>query len=122
MTFTAMKFRVESPEHSEKIQKKLFEMGYAWNGGISGLLDRAGALYARTNGTIGYDVFDLDEEFFNCWEGREYTLKEIISYELVQVKTDPVLPPVELIELNGLKYKKSELEEALKLIKPMEEN
>lgn len=114
MTFTAMKFRVESPEHSEKIQKVLFDMGYSWYATDNKVKHtKEDVLVTYSDGNLCY----CEKEYWSTLTSQtEYTLKEIISYELI-----PVPPPVELIELNGLKYKKSELEEALKLIKPIEE-
>jgi hypothetical protein len=72
---TAMKFRVNSPEHSEQIQKKLFEMGYKWAlSGASVIETNAKYLWAGSLGdkyiTHGYN----DEDFFNAHPVEEYLL------------------------------------------------
>jgi hypothetical protein len=75
-----MKFRVNSPEHSEQIQKKLFEMGYRWQGYSAKVQDQSAKLLIAG----GFGEKDIcitrlmgergDEQFFNEFKAEEYIL------------------------------------------------
>lgn len=43
-----MKFKVENPEHSKRIQEELFKLGYEWRGGQDYILDFDGMYYIGT--------------------------------------------------------------------------
>lgn len=70
-----MKFRVNSPEHSEEIQRELFRLGYEWfmTGGI--IHTESPVLYARSTGHITYD--DLEDEFDLNLAYAETTLEQL---------------------------------------------
>ena len=59
-----MKIYVPTPEISEKVQKKLFEMGYVWVSGDDKVMNKnAHYLYADIDGEITFgDDFDLFHE------------------------------------------------------------
>src|SRR5690554_41293 len=80
-----MKFRVESPEHSEKIQKKLFEMGYKWwDGPILQFLN-APFLFADEGGRL---CWEDDPEYFESEKVKKYQemqLIEVTTYDFVPV-------------------------------------
>lgn len=101
--------RIEDREHSKKVQQKLFELGYEWK-------------YAdKTFQYLEAEVLVFDtEDFYITWGGDlwepqegdvEVTLVEKVSYKFKEV---------ELVELNGKKYRKRDLEEALKNLRPVE--
>ena len=83
--FKAMKFRVESPEHSAKIQKKLFKMGYKWwDGPILRNLN-ATFLFADEEGGLGWED---DPEHFESEKVKKYQemqLVEVTTYDFVPV-------------------------------------
>lgn len=114
--FKEMKFLVKDEEHSKQIQKALFGLGYRWNnwGNVKEIIRDTQALYAEPDGTITYSGRDY---FFHpdVEDIPEYTVKEVVSYEVVPVKDE------EIIELGGKVYKKADLEEALSKIKPIGE-
>lgn len=68
----AMKFRVNSPEHSEQIQEKLFEMGYGWNRHSKDFRHQhADFLFADEAGQVTFE--GSDTEYF-----ENHNLKECI--------------------------------------------
>lgn len=99
--------KIKDTEHSKKVQEKLFGMGYEWNG--------YGKQVSYTSAPIL--VFNEDSLSItfggNDWEANmdevEVVLVEKVSYEFQEV-----------IELNGKKYSKRNLEEALKNLQPLE--
>lgn len=106
--FKAMKFRVESPEHSEKIQKKLFEMGYGWAQGARNSVQHTNHpfLYGNENGQIKYDkTGDLD--YFMAYPHQEMQLVETVSYDFVPVEKDVVM-------FDGKEYNKEQFKKLLK--------
>ena len=116
--FKEMKFLVKDEEHSRQIQKALFGLGYKWwciGGAVKEIMHTGTqALYADSDGAITHS----DRDYFfsqNVEDIPEYTVKEVVSYEIVPVKDE------EVIVLAGKVYKKSELEEALSKIKPIGE-
>lgn len=109
--FQAMKMRVESPEHSEQIQEKLFEMGYRWADGCKRVQHTHNVgLCTRSNGNIYRFVC---ESSFNIDGRPEFTLETTAA--LVEK------PKVETVELNGKTYLKSDLELALNKLTPVKE-
>jgi len=108
--YKAMKFWIgDDPELSEKVQKLLFSMGYTWlSGSVEIKHTEEGCLYASRGGRVtqssgGINGFFAKED------------KEEINIDWMRA-TKP-----ETIELNGKTYVKSELEEALRHIKPVGE-
>lgn len=82
------KIKIQSWEHSEAVQKRLFELGYAWrpddwdpNG--KSFQNRGGAfLYADSEGDIEYsgDHRDRDKkssDFFDSLDRDEITLEDL---------------------------------------------
>ena len=106
--FKAMKFRVESPEHSEKIQKRLFEMGYKWCGedGTASDFQSEPFLFAKSDGGISW-VGSEDEPFFIKHSNEEMQLVETVSYDFVPVEKDVVM-------FDGKEYDKEQFKELLK--------
>lgn len=106
--FKAMKFRVESPEHSCKIQKKLFEMGYRWYGEDRCAVDFQSEpfLFAESDGYIGWAGSE-DEDFLLKDANQEMQLVETVSYDFVPVEKDVVL-------FDGKEYDKEQFKELLK--------
>lgn len=74
----AMKFRVESPEHSRQIQERLFEMGYKWKGEKECRVEKTKEpfLYAEANGCIMFDPIENHHEF-EIDNATETTLQDI---------------------------------------------
>jgi hypothetical protein len=112
--FKAMKFRVESPEHSEKIQKKLFEMGYKWYGEDDTALDFQSEPFLFTepdDGTIGW-ASSADEGFFIKDPNQEMQLVEITTYDFVPVPKNT--PEKDVVMFDGKEYDKEQFKELLK--------
>ena len=106
--FKAMKFWIgDDPELSEKVQKLLFAMGYGWSGG--GSLCRTG--YEELQAWADGSVTNSNAEFISAKNG--FIKGEYINIDWMRTKKP------ETIELNGKTYIKSELEEALRHIKPV---
>ena len=84
--FKAMKFRVENEEHSKKIQEYLFSLGYRWDNCSVAKLINSKYLYTCSQGFLWYGSNkDLYEKYCN----KEYKLKEVVTYELEEVKEEP---------------------------------
>ena len=111
--FKAMKFRVESPEHSEKIQKKLFEMGYKWYGKDDTASDFQSEpfLFTEPDGTIGWASSDA-EDFFIKDSNEEMQLVEITTYDFVPVPKST--PEKGVVMFDGKEYDKEQFKELLK--------
>ena len=110
--------RIKSPEHSEKVQKHLFSLGYVWG---------------DWKGKIGMDVREVrhtEKPILEILEDRkvifwtylydysrdhphELELIETVSYELKEV------PKKEVVTIGEKSYYKDELEVALKNINPI---
>ena len=113
--FKAMKFRVESPEHSEKIQKKLFEMGYRWryartSATVSDFQSEP-FLFAEPDGIIGLAGSE-DEGFFIKDSNEEMQLVEITTYDFVPVPKNT--PEKDVVMFDGKEYDKEQFKELLK--------
>ena len=109
--FKAMKFRVESPEHSEKIQKKLFEMGYKWHDcPILRFLDDPFLFTDEVH--MGWHD---DPEYFESEEVKKYQemqLVEITTYDFVPVPKST--PEKDVVMFDGKEYDKEQFKELLK--------
>src|SRR5690554_642297 len=107
-----MKFRVESPEHSEKIQKKLFKMGYKWHvGPILQFLD-APFLFADEEGGLGWED---DPEYFESEDVGKYQemqLVEVTTCDFVPVPDNT--PEKDVVMFDGKEYDKEQFKELLK--------
>lgn len=112
MQFKAMKIRVKDEEHSRLIQEALFEMGYGWGCYKSKECDYLSANYILTE-PDGRLYFCMTEESFNKFKDPEYEAK--IKVEFVEIQKP------DTVELNGKTYLKSDLEEALAKLNPLEE-
>ena len=114
MTFKNMKFdvaaiakqlNVEHEEASRIIQEALFEQGCQWGyGGVAHT--KEDWLFVR----YGTKITWSDEEDSDL---KSYTVKP--TYAIVEAEEQQ-----EIVELNGKKYNKQELEKALSLLKPIE--
>lgn len=117
--FKNMKFRVKDEEHSKKIQEHLFSLGYKWsNTQFSTTIYKSGIwLFTNSYGRLSFLL--NDKEYFDQSTDPEYQLKEIISYELEEVK--PVKKIVATlgidldieVTINGEKISLKELKELL---------
>ncbi len=105
--FKSMKFWIgDDPELSEKVQKLLLDDNYFWrHGGDGSKNTREFALYTNTKGRM---TFSNSKAGFDCDNNEE------INIDWMRTKKP------ETIELNGKTYVKSELEEALRHIKPVD--
>lgn len=57
-TLHNMKFRVNSPGHSEEIQRELIRLGYSWNDRIENIKNKhAPYLFCHSNGQIKYTEY-----------------------------------------------------------------
>ena len=101
MTFKAYKFKVENPEHSQKIQEHLFSLGYSWTHGCSSYFIGMPYLYAEEDGTLACGAI---EETFTEDNNQEVELKETISYEIVPVAPEPKTVEIKIL-LNGEEVK-----------------
>jgi hypothetical protein len=101
-----MKFWIgNDPELSEKVQKLLFDAGYSWPSDVkTARYNHEFALYANSGGNL---TRNSDSNYFI---GH--------SHEEININWMRTTKP-ETIELNGKIYIKSELEEALLKIKPV---
>jgi hypothetical protein len=104
--FKAMKFNIGDDKRlSELVQSALFSLGYGWvKGGKNHGRTNYPYLYAESNGQI---MTGVSKSFFDEDENEEINIDWMrgINQETVQ--------------LGGQTYIKSELEEALKHIKPI---
>jgi hypothetical protein len=72
--FKNMKFKVESKEHSRKIQEALFDLGYRWRVGGMNVIDTDAHLYAYNDGLI-FMSLSKDDYYFDKHENEEATLE-----------------------------------------------
>ncbi len=112
----SFKIRVNSPEHSEKIQKKLFELGYSWCS-ISKKIQFTDADFLYVNrfnaNEITYSHGYGNEDYFNSQKMPEVELIETITYEFREI------PKRNVVNVGGISYYEDDLAEALKNIKPI---
>lgn len=119
MTFKNMKFdvaavakqlNVEHEEASRIIQEALFEQGYSWAWGEDFVIEQSHPyLYAYTDNII----YGGNSQRFKEHSNKLHTIKT--TYAIVEAEEQQ-----EIVELNGKKYNKQELEKALSLLKPIE--
>lgn len=119
MTFRNMKFdvaaiakqlNVEHEEASRIIQEALFEQGYSWKCGEYFVIDQQQPyLYAYTNNI----TYGGNSQSFKEHPNKLHTIQP--TYTIVEAEEQQ-----EIVELNGKKYNKQELEKALSLLKPIE--
>lgn len=95
--FSNMKFRVNSPEHSKKIQEHLFTLGYKWICETHFVVEKTDKpfLYTEEDGKITYGT---NEDYFKNSMHKEHTLQETTSYTLVEKK--------ETLTIDGKTYDK----------------
>ena len=67
-----MKFKVESPDHSRKIQKALYAAGYSWRASKMG--DHADATYLYANHETMRITRGEMQSTFDSYDGEEYEL------------------------------------------------
>ena len=116
--FKNMKFRVKDEEHSKKIQEHLFSLGYKW-AHINSVpqFTYAVGLFTNSYGLLSFLLKNMDA--FEQSPDPEYQLKEIISYELEEVKPIKTIVATLGIDLdvevtvNGEKISLKELKELL---------
>lgn len=113
--FKEMKFRVKNSKHCRQIQENLFAQGYKWaHHGQQVCYTAARFLFANSRGLLTYDdnltTFNGETDFV------ETILEARTTYNLVEV---PVKVAPEVVELNGQKYLKADLEAALKKLTPI---
>jgi hypothetical protein len=106
------KIRIESPEHSEKVQKHLFSLGYTWAEGVTDVMytDAKFIVFDITSKIIYFVPFYRIEKIA---EYQEVELIEKVSYEFKEV------PKREVVTIGEKSYYKDELEVALKNINPI---
>jgi len=68
-----LKFRVHNEQHSEAIQKRLFELGYKWSNGDVGVADTKKS-YLYADSSFGYGTTN---DFFEKDDRKEATLDEL---------------------------------------------
>ena len=106
MKFRAMKFRVNNPAHSERVQRILFDMGYEWMIGGKDInhADRP-YLYAEWDGDI---LSGSSESDFREDPNTEIDVSWLDT-------TDD-----ETIEIEGRTYRKSDVVDRLAELDPVE--
>lgn len=111
--FKDMKIRINSPEHSKKVQDYLRDIGYKdWKGAyLDYQYSDLTGLFVYDTGFVDWNSDDLN--YFNRHNNPEFTLEESITYSLKETPK----PIVETIEIGGVFYAKSEVENALKNLK-----
>ena len=109
--FKAMKFWIgDDPELSKRVHKLLKGLGYGYKMVESRIEEKAVMLVTTEDGAMWYRE-DYDENFTS-------TDAEEITIDWMRTPTEATR---ETIELNGKTYIKSELEEALSHIRPIED-
>ena len=80
-----LKFRVKSPQHSEAIQKRLFELGYEWHArGKVVIRDEEPFLFTYEDGAI---TFSNNGDVFMKHSATEATLDDLYSPEFLNEDT-----------------------------------
>ena len=114
--FKSFKIRVNSPEHSEKIQKHLLNLGYEWSitksKNISEENKSSPFLFAYSDGSVT-SAHNLSQNYFKSHKNIEVELVETVSYEFKEIKKREVL------KIGNNSYYMDELEIALKNINPI---
>jgi len=104
--------RIKSPDHSRKVQKHLFSLGYKWDNHLT-----SGVEVVNTENPT---LVILEDRKVICWSEKldlypyqELELIETISYEFKEI------PKKEVVTIGEKSYYKDELEVALKNINPL---
>ena len=108
--FKDMKFRVENEEHSKQIQEYLFSIGYKWLGGSVHCVVNSDVRYLITshNGII---TWINNSNNFNDSVAQEHKLIPHTTYSI-----EPVIPKIEVVNILGKQYNKTDVEELLKTL------
>jgi hypothetical protein len=83
-----LKFKVHSPEHSEAIQKRLFELGYGWY--LSGKVLKnkdVSYLFCDIEKNITYST---TEKYFNSHDNQLATLDDLYKDDREQLTVEEV--------------------------------
>jgi hypothetical protein len=108
------KIRINSPEHSEKVQKHLFSLGITWAYGSTVVQHtRANFLTFDSNYKRILFYYFPSYKFEEFTKHQEVELIEKVSYELKEI------PKKEVVTIGEKSYYKDELETALKNINPI---
>lgn len=109
--FRGIKIRV-TPETSGAVQEALFAEGIKWFGDAVSQIQKTECpfLYVYQDGYIRYG--DSEKSFLS----EKY---QEVFFETTTTITVKLLPPAEVIEFNGKKYLKEDLEKALALLTPL---
>lgn len=116
MKLENLKFRVRGEEHSEAIQKRLFELGYGWCDGKRVMFTEKSFLFLDT--ALSYSI---SEDYFIKHYFKETTLDEL--YKMTPVKKIRLTSAYEAIVKNGFvevgcqKIEFERIEELYNLIK-----
>lgn len=98
MAFREMLIKIYSPEHSEAVQKKLFELGFRWEfsaqRGNTLLQGLCGVIRCASDGLLGHD----SEGYYNA-EYPHLPWVDILA-EQQQEAQEPVKPPIGLMPRN----------------------
>lgn len=122
--FQAMKFRVESHEHSKNIQEHLFSLGYKWNVEKGDIVRNYGedALYTDTGGHITWSHLAVNgEDYFEEQTHPEYTLVEHTAYLIEPVPVKDIKDVEREKKMKELQDAISEMEWKLKGLRKMVE-
>ena len=111
--FKDMKFRVENEEHSKQIQEYLFSIGYKWDGEWKDIvpIDTIEYILTDSSGWIDWDYISNFNEDFR----KEYKLIPHTTYSI-----EPVIPKIEVVNILGKQYNKSDVEELLKTLEEVQ--
>lgn len=102
MTFKAMKIKIESGEHSHKVQKALFDQDYTWQSGdtsplYTGQVDFAHHIYTTDAGKIGrqYGAQTIQDAYFQDSAKTEHFLidGEFVTGMPIRFMLEPVERP-----------------------------
>lgn len=96
MSFRKMKIKINSPEHCEAVQKRLFELGYKWYGSTShdvrDYYPGSNVLWGEPCGSILHSSLQYADDP----EYAEYPWVDILA-EQQQEAQEPVKPPTGLM-------------------------
>jgi hypothetical protein len=115
------KIKIKSPEHSMKVEKHLFSLGYTWAYNSILYFDRIKIInypmyffFGELNcyGEVKKIYWSDREKKFIVSHNKEVELIETVSYELKEVKRN-------VVKVGELSYYEDELADALKNIKPI---
>lgn len=108
-------FKVNDEQHNKEIQEYLFSVGYSWLSGSGYLVCDASYLFISSLGRITYLEKNRDPSS-HTKDIPEFTLNVEKTYTLKKVEKPQPTP--ETIEIGGVKYLKSDFENAVKGLTP----